>query len=78
LIAILSRVSFDSSTTKVRKLTSDAFDFCAMLSVGEYVREDEIEDREREDENEGLPAKLPKTQLKHEWAKERLTYDLPI
>jgi len=49
-----------------------------MLSVGEYVREDEIEDREREDENEGLPAKLPKTQLKHEWAKERLTYDLPI
>jgi len=47
-----------------------------MLSVGEYVLQDEIELREREDENEGLPAKLSKNQLKHERAKgESLTYD---
>ena len=58
MIVKTSRISFDRSVAEFRKLTRDAFDFCAMLSVGEYAREDEFEAREREDENEGLPAKL--------------------
>ena len=45
-----------------------------MLSVGEYVLQDEIELREREDENEGLPAKLFENSAQA-GRKKSLTYD---